>query len=40
MMGGGASPLSYVQDLRMDVARGLLKTNSRTIEDIAEAVGY
>ena len=36
----GRSPLSYVQDLRVDAARTLLETTDRTIEEIAAAVGY
>jgi transcriptional regulator GlxA family with amidase domain len=36
----GRSPLSYVQDLRVDAARTLLETTDRTIEEIAAGVGY
>jgi transcriptional regulator GlxA family with amidase domain len=36
----GKSPLSYVQDLRVERAVHLLKTSSDDVEEIAAAVGY
>jgi transcriptional regulator GlxA family with amidase domain len=36
----GKTPLSYFQDLRVERAVHLLKTSSRTIEQIAAMVGY
>lgn len=36
----GRSPISYVQDLRVDTARTMLESSERSIEEIAAAVGY
>ena len=36
----GKSPLSFVQDLRVEQAIHRLQTTAQTIEEIAEAVGY
>ncbi len=36
----GKSPLSYVQDLRVEIAIHKLRTTKDSIEDIAGAVGY
>jgi transcriptional regulator GlxA family with amidase domain len=36
----GKPPLSFVQDLRVEVAVHRLRTTRETIEEIAEAVGY
>jgi transcriptional regulator GlxA family with amidase domain len=36
----GKSPLSYFQDLRVERAVHLLKTSSRSVEEIAARVGY
>jgi transcriptional regulator GlxA family with amidase domain len=34
------TPLAYLQNLRIEAARGLLEAGSQRIEDIAQAVGY
>ncbi|NBD12911.1 MULTISPECIES: GlxA family transcriptional regulator [Corallococcus] len=36
----GDTPLDYVQRLRIEAARRLLETTPRTVEDIAQAIGY
>jgi transcriptional regulator GlxA family with amidase domain len=36
----GRSPLSYVQDLRVEKAMHLLQTTDATIDDVAEEIGY
>jgi transcriptional regulator GlxA family with amidase domain len=36
----GKSPLSYVQDLRVERAVHLLRTSDRTLDEIASLVGY
>ncbi|NOK19682.1 GlxA family transcriptional regulator [Corallococcus carmarthensis] len=36
----GDTPLDYVQRLRVEAARRLLETTPRTVEDIAQAIGY
>jgi transcriptional regulator GlxA family with amidase domain len=36
----GRSPLSYLQDLRVDAARRQLESTDRSIEEIAASVGY
>jgi transcriptional regulator GlxA family with amidase domain len=36
----GRTPLSYVQDLRVEVAVHRLRTTKETIDEIATAVGY
>ncbi|MCY1552002.1 Helix-turn-helix domain protein [compost metagenome] len=36
----GKSPLSYVQDLRIERAVHLLKTSNKSLEQIAGMVGY
>jgi transcriptional regulator GlxA family with amidase domain len=36
----GASPLSFVQDLRVEQARFQLETTDRSIDEIAGRVGY
>jgi transcriptional regulator GlxA family with amidase domain len=36
----GRSPLSYVQDLRVEIAVHRLRTTKETIDEIAESIGY
>lgn len=36
----GHTPLEYAQSLRVESAKRLLETTDRTVEDLAEAVGY
>ena len=36
----GKTPLSYVQDLRVELAIHRLRTTRESIEEIASAVGY